>query len=138
MSLCLLPRISKETLRNFLYRLTVAVARSSDDSIQYMFLLSVWMTLCLSIIVRTKATPVGRILEATHRGPGPRAKSDTYECIVGCVELQCVSGPCLNGGTCHEEDFTMDRFQCSCTAQFTGPLCELGAYTTSRLPAQVF
>jgi len=21
----------------------------------------------------------------------------------------------------------MDRFQCSCTAQFTGPLCELGA-----------
>uniref|UniRef100_H3BWA3 EGF-like domain-containing protein n=1 Tax=Tetraodon nigroviridis TaxID=99883 RepID=H3BWA3_TETNG len=34
---------------------------------------------------------------------------------------ECASSPCLNGGTCSDG---VNGFTCSCTAQWTGPLCQ--------------
>ena len=49
--------------------LTVVVARSSSDDNAIRYVLPVlWTTSCFHVIGQAKATPVGRILEVTHRG----------------------------------------------------------------------
>ena len=36
---------------------------------------------------------------------------------------KCVSNPCKNGGTCIEIN-SENRYECNCTATFTGPNCD--------------
>ena len=39
--------------------------------------------------------------------------------------MECVSTPCLNGGTCDERH---GSFMCDCVAGYTGGLCETGMH----------
>ena len=41
----------------------------------------------------------------------------------------CISSPCLNGGTCVNVLF--DGFRCTCAIGFSGKLCERGEYPIS-------
>ena len=43
--------------------------------------------------------------------------------------MECVSTPCLNGGTCDER---RGSFMCDCVAGYTGGLCETGMQFFSK------
>ncbi|KAJ3611231.1 hypothetical protein NHX12_021247, partial [Muraenolepis orangiensis] len=66
----------------------------------------------------------------TGHGHGPSGCSQTSDlclisnpCVNGlCVNTdECASAPCLNGGTCADG---VNGFTCTCTALWTGPLCQ--------------
>ena len=38
---------------------------------------------------------------------------------------ECVSNPCLNGGTCHDG---VNSFTCTCTLGYIGPTCNQSRY----------
>ncbi|CAG9567385.1 unnamed protein product [Danaus chrysippus] len=48
--------------------------------------------------------------------------SDAYEAseVRECSSLSCLSSPCVNGGTCHDDD---DTYSCACANGWTGPTC---------------
>jgi len=72
-----------QTSRNFLYLLTVAVARFSCEDNEIRSVLQVlWMTSRLSTIGQAKAMPVGRIVKVSHQMAASGATSDVYECLV--------------------------------------------------------
>ena len=41
------------------------------------------------------------------------------------LEEFCDSSPCLNGGTCVEEE---DDFRCRCTDKYEGKICDVGKF----------
>jgi len=41
-----------------------------------------WITSCLSIIVKAKAMPIGHIHNVTHQMAALEAKYDVYDCLV--------------------------------------------------------
>jgi len=83
-------RISETTCpnftRNFLYVLTASVTRTSCNDSTVCYVLPVlWTTSCSSIVGKTKATPVRRILRVTRQGAARRAKSDVCDCVMAAV-----------------------------------------------------
>ena len=42
------------------------------------------------------------------------------------VTNECLSNPCVNGAACIDLD---DRFECNCTAGYTGVTCQTGTFT---------
>jgi len=71
-STCISQKPLVQTSQNFLYMLTMAVARSSsDDNTTCCVLPVLWMTSCLPIIAPAKTMPIGCILNVTHQGATP-------------------------------------------------------------------
>ena len=57
--------------------------------------------------------------------------ADGYEGIYCESEAnECLSGPCLNGGTCTD---LFNAYSCQCTQYFFGDTCEKGSLSTKLL-----
>ena len=48
----------------------------------------------------------------------------TWMSVVSDVD-DCLSGPCMNGGTCKDE---LNGYNCSCVVGYSGDNCETGKY----------
>jgi len=64
-----------------MFNMAVDPLSSGNTAICYV-LPVLWMTSCLAIIGREKATPEGRALRMTHQEAALGAKSDDYDCLV--------------------------------------------------------